>query len=101
VDEDGVLVLSKFAGAAHELKDALLVNPFSIEECANAYREALQMHPDERRRRMRKMREGVEHNNVYRWAGKFLSDLAKIEFPDRADQEYSEEPAPSVLGVAV
>jgi alpha,alpha-trehalose-phosphate synthase [UDP-forming] len=101
VDEDGVLVLSKFAGAAHELKEALQVNPFSIEECANAYREALQMQPEERRRRMRKMRESVEHNNVFRWAGKFLSDLAKIEFPDRADQEYSEEPAPSVLGVAV
>jgi alpha,alpha-trehalose-phosphate synthase [UDP-forming] len=101
VDEDGVLVLSKFAGAAYEMKDALLVNPFSIEECANAYREALQMQPDERRRRMRKMREGVEHNNVYRWAGKFLSDLAKIEFPERADQEDSVEPAPAVLGVAV
>jgi alpha,alpha-trehalose-phosphate synthase [UDP-forming] len=101
VDEDGALVLSKFAGAAYEMKDALLVNPFSIEECANAYREALQMQPDERRRRMRKMRETVEHNNVYRWAGKFLSDLAKIEFPDRADQEELDEPAPSVLGVAV
>ena len=101
VDEDGVLVLSKFAGAAYELKDALQVNPFSIEECANAYRDALQMKPDERRRRMRKMREGVEHNNVYRWAGKFLSDLAKIEFPDHAEQEYPDMPVPSVLGVAV
>ena len=101
VDEDGVLILSKFAGAAYELKDAMLVNPFSIEECADAYRTALQMQPDDRRRRMRKMREAVEHNNVYRWAGKFLSDLAKIEFPDRADQEYPEEPPAPALGVAV
>jgi alpha,alpha-trehalose-phosphate synthase [UDP-forming] len=101
VDEDGVLVLSKFAGAAYELKDALQVNPFSIEECASAYREALEMQPDDRRRRMRKIREAVEHNNVYRWAGKFLSDLAKIEFPDHADQEYSEQPSARALGVAV
>lgn len=101
VDEDGVLVLSKFAGAAYELKDALQVNPFSIEECASAYREALQMQPEERRRRMRKMREIVEHNNVYRWAGKFLSDLAKIEFPDHVDQEYDQQSSGVALGVAV
>ncbi|MGC2659834.1 MAG: trehalose-6-phosphate synthase [Bryobacteraceae bacterium] len=84
VDEDGVLVLSKFAGAARELKEALQINPFSIEEGANAFRTALEMHPDERRRRMRKMRETVEQNNVYRWAGKLLSELCKIEFPVQA-----------------
>jgi alpha,alpha-trehalose-phosphate synthase [UDP-forming] len=107
VDEDGVLVLSKFAGAAYELKEALQVNPFSIEECANAYREALQMPVDERRRRMRKMRESVEHNNVYRWGGGFLSELAEIEFPEHAGQEDSElvlsgaQAPPQALGVAV
>jgi len=79
-DEDGVLVLSRFAGAARELEDALLVNPFSIEETAAAYREALLMPRDERRRRMQRMREEVETNNVYRWAGKFLSALTKFEF---------------------
>jgi len=85
VDEDGVLILSQFAGAAREFKDALQINPFSIEEGADAYRAALQMHPDERRRRMRKMREAAEQNNVYRWAGKFLSELGKIEFPESFD----------------
>ncbi|MGA8026540.1 MAG: trehalose-6-phosphate synthase [Bryobacteraceae bacterium] len=89
VDEDGVLILSQFAGAAQELKDALLINPFSIEEGAEACREALRMPLDERRRRMRKMREAVEHSNVYRWAGKFLSELAKIEFPEDFDEAYS------------
>ncbi|HEX4232202.1 MAG TPA: trehalose-6-phosphate synthase [Bryobacteraceae bacterium] len=84
VDEDGVLVLSKFAGAARELKQALQINPFAIEEGAAAYRAALQMNPDERRRRMRKMRDSVEQNNVYRWAGKLLSELCKIEFPVHA-----------------
>ena len=100
VDEDGVLILSQFAGAAQELKDALQINPFSIEEGSDACRAALQMHPEERKRRMRKMREAVEHNNVYRWAGKFLSELAKIEFPECLDEGFSSF-RPANLGVAV
>ncbi|MBV9267236.1 MAG: trehalose-6-phosphate synthase [Acidobacteriaceae bacterium] len=82
IDKDGVLILSRFAGAARELKDALLINPFSIEEGVSAIQAALTMPREERRRRMAKMRESVEHNNVYRWAGKFLSELARIEFPE-------------------
>ncbi len=107
VDEDGALVLSKFTGAARELKDALQVNPFSIQEVADAYHTALQMPLEERRRRMSKMRETVEHNNVYRWAGKFLSELTRIEFPESVEDESSELEAPEVpfrpaaLGVAV
>lgn len=105
VDEDGVLVLSKFTGAARELKEALQINPFSIEEGADAFRVALQMPLDERRRRIQRMRDTVEQNNVYRWAGKFLSQLAKLEFPESADQEYSIAPPtpfrPASLGVAV
>jgi len=92
VDEDGVLILSKFTGAARELKEALIVNPFSIEEGAEAYHAALRMHPDERRRRMAKMREVVENNNVYRWAGKLLSELSNIEFPEQLDASYSDLP---------
>ena len=105
VDEDGVLVLSKFAGAARELKEALQINPFSIDEGAEAYHAALQMHADERCRRMRKMREAIEQNNVYRWAGKFLSQLAKIEFPESAEHEradfMSTRSLRNALGVAV
>ncbi len=105
VDEDGVLVLSKFTGAARELKDALQINPFSIEEGADALHTALQMDPQERGRRMRRMRETVQQNNVYRWAGKLLSQLAKIDLPENADQE-PEFASPraafrSALGVAV
>jgi alpha,alpha-trehalose-phosphate synthase [UDP-forming] len=105
VDEDGVLILSKFTGAARELKDALQINPFSVEEGAEAYRAALEMHPDERRRRMQRMRETVEQNNVYRWAGKFLSQLAKVQFPEVSEQEYeiasSQTAFSASLGVAV
>lgn len=89
-DGDGVLILSKFTGAARELKDAIQINPFSIEQGAEALRAALQMQPAERRRRMRRMRESVEQNNVYRWAGKFLSRLASIEFPGQAEEDYQE-----------
>ncbi len=74
-------ILSKFTGAARELKEALQINPFSIEEGAEAYRTALQMPPDERRRRMQRMRETVEQNNVYRWAGKFLSRIGQGRIP--------------------
>ena len=86
-DDDGVLVLSRFTGAARELEDALLVNPFSIEETAAAYREALLMPREERRRRMQRMRQEVETNNVYRWAGKFLSALTKFEFREDSPSE--------------
>jgi trehalose 6-phosphate synthase len=81
-DGDGTLILSQFTGAARELTSALLVNPFSADEMAEAILQALTMPEDERRRRMQKMRESVAANNVYRWAGKFLSALTKFEFPE-------------------
>jgi trehalose 6-phosphate synthase len=81
-DGQGALVLSRFTGAARELTAALLVNPFSVDEMADAILQALTMSEDDRRRRMQKMRESVAANNVYRWAGKFLSALTKFEFPE-------------------
>ena len=79
-DQSGVLVLSRFAGAARELQDSLLINPFSIEETAAAYRTALEMPEEEQRRRMQRLQNEVESHNVYRWAGKFLAALTKFEF---------------------
>ena len=81
-DEDGVLILSRFTGAARELTDAVLVNPFAIDEVADAMYQALEMSDEERRKRMQKMRTVVAENNIYRWAGKFLSGLLKFEFPE-------------------
>jgi trehalose 6-phosphate synthase len=81
-DGDGVLILSQFTGAARELTDALLVNPFSVEETAETMRQALEMTQEERRRRMQKMRDLVASNNIYRWAGKFLSALLRFEFAE-------------------
>src|SRR5262249_54283023 len=77
-DDDGVLILSQFAGASWELRDALLVNPYDLDGMAEAVRAAVEMAPDERRARMARMRESVREHNIYRWAGLLLSDLQRI-----------------------
>ena len=77
-DEDGVLILSTFAGASRELTEAVLINPFDVTETANAMEVAMHMGRDERRNRMILMRRTVKENNVYRWAGRMLMDLARI-----------------------
>jgi trehalose 6-phosphate synthase len=83
-DGDGVLILSRFTGAARELNAAVLVNPWAEDEVAEAMHMALGLPEEDRRRRMQKMREqGAEHN-VYRWAGKVLSALLKFEFPEES-----------------
>ena len=77
-DEDGVLILSSFTGASRELVEALPVNPFDAAETAAAIATAMKMSRDERRQRMRLMRQTVKDNNVYRWAGRMLVDIARI-----------------------
>jgi trehalose 6-phosphate synthase len=77
-DEDGVLILSTFAGASRELTEAVLVNPFDVNETADAMESAMRMSRDERRNRMSLMRRTVKENNVYRWAGRMLMDAARI-----------------------
>jgi trehalose 6-phosphate synthase len=74
-DEDGVLVLSRFTGAARELQDALIVNPYDITQTAEAIRTALEMDPNERRERMQHMRKLVREQNIYRWAGDLIGQL--------------------------
>jgi trehalose-6-phosphate synthase len=77
-DDDGVLILSTFAGASRELAEAVLINPFDVTETANAMEIAMRMDRDERRSRMSLMRRTVKENNVYRWAGRMLMDAARI-----------------------
>ena len=77
-DERGVLVLSQFTGAAHELHEALIVNPYHIEQTADALFRALTMPDFEQRERMLNMRAMVRDFNVYRWAGRMLIDAARI-----------------------
>ena len=84
-DEDGVLILSSFTGAARELTNALLINPFSTDEMSDAIYRALTMPAEERSRRMQRLRAATAENNVYRWAGKILSTLLKIDLPETAN----------------
>ena len=94
-DERGVLILSLFAGASRELVDALIVNPYDIEQTAGAILLALRMPPDEQRARMRSMRHLVREFNVYRWAGRMLLDAARLRQRQRV--QNSTRPRARVL----
>jgi len=77
-DERGVLILSRFTGAARELPEALIVNPYDTDECATALHLALSMPLGEQRARIRLMRGLLQDFNVYRWAGRMLIDAAAM-----------------------
>jgi trehalose 6-phosphate synthase len=82
-DERGVLVLSQFTGAASELTEALIVNPYDTDEAAAALATALNMSPQEQRERIRAMRAYLAEFNVYRWAGRMLVDAARLRRRER------------------
>ncbi|MEA1647405.1 trehalose-6-phosphate synthase [Nitrospirillum sp. BR 11164] len=77
-DEQGVLLLSSFAGAAKELPESIIINPYDTCGTADALLRGLTMSPEEQRERMRRMRETVRENNIYRWAGNMLLDGARL-----------------------
>ena len=74
-DDPGVLLLSRFAGAAHELKDAVLVNPYDVEGTANSLARALAMPLEERQERWQSMISVLRTNDVFKWCDSFLADL--------------------------
>jgi trehalose 6-phosphate synthase len=80
-DGDGVLVVSRFAGASRELRDALIVNPYDVDQTAEAIRRAVEMPAEERTERMRRMRETVREFNIFRWAGNLIVDLTNVPSP--------------------
>lgn len=86
-DEQGVLVLSHFTGASRELTEALVVNPYDLEEASDALAAALRMPAEEQRTRMRAMRAIVTEFNVYRWAGRMLTDAAQLRMRQRLHRE--------------
>ena len=77
-DERGVLILSIFTGAARELRDALQVNPYDIDQTAEAIRAALEMQSEEKQMRMQRMRKQVREHNVYRWAGSLIGEVCEV-----------------------
>ena len=78
-DLKGMLVLSRFTGAARELSDAVLINPYAIEEFADRIKEAVEMPLEEKKKRMANMRKIISENNVYRWAGNIITELAALK----------------------
>jgi len=89
-DGQGALILSRFTGASHELADALVVNPYDTDELAQAIHTALSMPADERQARMQRMRAVVRENNVYRWAGELIGELAAIRLAPAVSQIQAE-----------
>jgi trehalose 6-phosphate synthase len=87
-DELGVLVLSQFTGAARELTEALIVNPYDLEQASDALAFALKMPEGEQRDRMRSMRRLVAEFNVYRWAGRMLVDAAQLRRKERMTGQF-------------
>jgi trehalose-6-phosphate synthase len=96
VDENGVLVLSRFTGAAEEFEDAVLINPFNVAGFADAIRAALELDPGERRRRMRSMRAQLRRSTIFDWLESILSrcaDLMDGSANGGADVERQRPPA--------
>jgi trehalose 6-phosphate synthase len=77
-DEQGALILSQFTGAARELRDALLINPYDIDQTAEAIRAALEMQPEDKHLRMGRMRKIIKEQNIYRWAGTLIGELCDV-----------------------
>lgn len=77
-DATGVLILSQFAGASRELKDAILVNPYDIESMADSIYQALTMNNKEKEERMRKMQNIVNERNIYLWTRDLIASLSRI-----------------------
>jgi trehalose 6-phosphate synthase len=97
-DEQGVLILSQFTGSATELPEALIINPYNIDQCAAALHLALTMPPTEQRARMRSMRGIVQEFNVYRWAGRMLMDAARMRQRARLARQMGARDARTTTG---
>ena len=92
-DEQGVLILSTFAGASRELPEALIVNPYDAAAMGRGLCTRADHAVDEQRERMRRMREIVRDNNIYRWAGSMLQDAARLRKRSEI-QEATTQPVP-------
>ena len=93
-DERGVLILSRFAGAAREMTEALIVNPYHVEECADALQQALTMAEAEQRERMASLRSTVREFNVFRWAGRMLADAGRWRLRERIEARVRRHQGP-------
>ena len=77
-DDPGVLLLSRFAGAAEQMKEALIVNPYDVEEMADGIKVALEMGLTERQERHQALLAGIRHHDTFGWCRSFLHTLESI-----------------------
>lgn len=96
-DERGVLILSQFTGAARELTEALIVNPYNLDEAADALAIALEMSPEEQAARIRHMRSFLAEFNVYGWAGRMLIDAARLRRRERLNEQWIQRAMPRAV----
>jgi trehalose 6-phosphate synthase len=90
-DDRGTLILSEFAGAARDLPEALIINPYDSEQFADAIRFAVEMPADEQQVRMERMRRRVSENNIYRWAADLFTAVTRVgAVPDSISDLYSD-----------
>ena len=89
-DDRGVLILSRFTGAARELRDAIVVNPYDIQSTADAIAQALNMDVREMIERMRRMRSSVKEHNIYWWAGSLIGQLCELRLKKAATTKAPE-----------
>ena len=87
-DERGVLILSCFTGAARELRDALQVNPYDVDQTAEAIRTALEMNAEEKQERMKRMRKNIREYNVYRWAASLIGEVCDVRLDSAGDRQF-------------
>lgn len=95
-DENGVLILSIFTGAARELQDALQVNPYDIDQTAEAIRAALEMNSEEKQARNHRMRRTIREHNVYYWAGNLITELCELRLDSQNKRDYKPKAAASI-----
>jgi trehalose 6-phosphate synthase len=100
VDEHGVLVLSRFTGAAEEIEDAVLINPFNVAGFADGIRAALEMDGAERRRRMRAMRAQLRRSTIFDWLEAILGRCADLMDGTAPDTDVERKRPPAVLADA-
>lgn len=98
VDEQGMLILSQFTGAVTEVPDALIINPYNIDQCAAALHLALTMSPTEQRTRMHSMRGSAQEFNLPRWAGRMLMDAARMRQQVRLVRQMGARDARTTTG---
>src|SRR3984957_5098484 len=99
-DERGVLILSQFTGAARELRDALLVNPYDIDQTAEAIRTALEMEPEDKQFRVHRMRKVIKEHNIYRWAGNLITELCEVRLDVPKDTKDMQDKFRASVSVA-